>query len=349
MKQVLFVSDLWLGSTALQRLNALKEIHQCDSIDSSVRLKKNITKYFQLFLMKMRWHFDFKGLNRKIVEAVGRKKYDFIWIEKGIRVYPATIRWIKEQQPQSKLIAFSPDDMYNHLNQSFWYLKSVGLYDLHVTTKSYNVNELASLGANDVIFVNKTYDPLTHRRQSLTEDEKKEFGCDVGFIGSWEADRCNHILFLAQSGIKVVVWGEAWKKYTGLHPNLIIKPKSQWADDYAKVLNATKINLCFLKKLNRDQQTARSIEIPACGGFMLAERTKEHQELFREDTEAVFFETSEELLEKVKYYLEHEDERARIAQNGYQRCLASGYDNKSMVKKVFQYLEQKKYAESPAV
>ena len=69
------------------------------------------------------------------------------------------------------------------------------------------------------------------------------------------------------------------------------------------------------------------MEIPACGGFMLAERTPDHQELFEEDKEAVFFDINNpnELLEKALYYLEHEKERKAIAKAGRERCLKSGY------------------------
>lgn len=347
--KILFIGDLWKGSTALQRLNAMKELHHCDQIDSTPEINSIWDKYLQMIVIKLRWYLDLAGLNDRILYQVSNNKYDIVWIEKGMRVYPGTLKKIKQLLPACKIISFSPDDMHNPLNQSIWYNRSIGVYDLHVTTKSYNVPELKKLGAKKVFFVDKSFDPGIHRKMKLSSGDIGKYGCDVGFIGSWEKDRFLHLLFLAQSGIKVTIRGETWKKYTQLHPNLVIIPKNEWAEEYAKVLNATKINLCFLKKLNRDLQTARSIEIPACGGFMLAERTEEHQRLFREDVEAVFFSSKEELVEKVRYYFNNDAEREKIALEGYQRCLVSGYDNTSMLLKVFQFIEINTYADSQVV
>ena len=74
------------------------------------------------------------------------------------------------------------------------------------------------------------------------------------------------------------------------------------------------------------------MEIPACKGFMIAERTDEHLNLFKEDSEAVFFDSDTELLKKVKYYLNNDDLRHKIAENGYLRAIKSDYSYDKMVR-----------------
>ena len=122
--------------------------------------------------------------------------------------------------------------------------------------------------------------------------------------------------------------------YKNYNSNLIVEGAGLRGEDYCKSLQATRINLCFLRKINFDQQTTRSVEIPACGGFMMAERTAEHLAMFEEGKEAAFFSNNEELLDKCSYYLAHEQERAVIAELGLKRCIASDYSNRGMIRNI---------------
>ena len=71
---------------------------------------------------------------------------------------------------------------------------------------------------------------------------------------------------------------------------------------------------------------------------MLAERTQEHLRLFREGVEAAYFDTDEELLRKVQYYMEHETERKAIAAAGRKRCETSRCSNHDRMRDAMQLI-----------
>lgn len=335
-KSILYIGALFKGSTAVHRLNAIKNIfNKVYSLDQQV-VQNRILIFFDRLLNKI-FKKNINGflLNNKILAETKQNTIAIIWIDKGLQITHATLKTIKNNYPDVKLIHYSPDDMMNPNNQTKNYLDCIPLYDLHVTTKSYNVDELYKLGAKKVLFVNNAYAPEVHKPFVLTSIEKEKYFADVSFIGAPEKERAESILWLANNGIKVTIWGNNWHKYLPYHPNIIIKNGWFADEEYSKIICASKINLAFLRKVNRDLQTTRTMEIPACSGFMLAERTTEHLNLFKEDDEAVYFSDNEELLSKIKYYLKAENIRLKITSNGFNRCQKSGYDNISMIKKVF--------------
>ena len=83
-----------------------------------------------------------------------------------------------------------------------------------------------------------------------------------------------------------------------------------------------------------DTFTTRTFEIPACGGFLLAERSEMHNKLFIEDKEAVFFSDKEELVEKVKFYLNNDEKRNLISINGNKRINSSNYSWPKLMKNI---------------
>ena len=278
---------------------------------------------------------DRNGENYSLLRLFRNSEWDVLWIDKGTTIEAETFREVRHLQPRCRIVGYSPDDMYGRHNQSRPFLQSLRLYDVYFTTKSYGVRELESMGAKEVHFVGNAYDSFTHRPVAVGDNDRERFGGRVGFIGAYEEERYRSMEFLAANGVPVRVWGPKWPSKT-VSKRLRIEHRCLWGDDYALATCAFDVNLGFLRKINRDLQTTRSIEIPACGAFMLAERTSEHLALFEEGLEAAYFDSDKELLDKVRHYLSHEDERKRIAAAGRKRCIRSGYSNEIQLSRILE-------------
>lgn len=325
--------------TCLQRARALEELgHRLTLVPAEGPDQRSWRYQAYRVARRLRPAPDLLGANRRLLELARKGGIDVVWVDKGLSIRLRTLQRVRALVPEARLVFYSPDDMLNPLHQSPAYLAGLSLYDLHVTTKSYNVAELKALGAREVLFIDNAYDPAVHRPMQLSEGDLRRFRSDVGFIGIHEEERAEMIVGLAAKGIRVVVHGPSWRNLRRVHPNLVLGEPFLHDEDYSKAINATRINLGFLRKGNRDLQTTRSVEIPACGGFLLAERTPEHERLFREGVEAEFFDGFDELLERCRYYLTHEEERKNIAVAGLRRCIEGGYSNQARLAGVIRHL-----------
>jgi spore maturation protein CgeB len=334
-----------LVNTALHRTWALekiaKRVDRINTYTSKGILISNICQ--KIFVNGFPVYIpDFANANKLLIDKISSNLYDIIWIDKGITIHKKTIKKIRQISSDTIIIGYSPDLMSVRHNQSQQFIESLPFYDFFVTTKSYSIAKLYELGCKKVIYVDNSYEETFHFPREVSKDDRERLGGIVGFIGAWEKERAEYILYLAKNGIPIRVFGGGkWEKLRGLYTNLRIESSYLFNQDYAIALSAFDISLCFLRKINSDQQTTRSIEIPACRGFMLAERTSEHQALFKENIEAVFFSTKEELLFKCKYYIEHRTERRNIAEAGLLRCLSSEYSNVARIEKIIKEVMSK--------
>lgn len=301
---------------------------------SNAPIRMSVMSLVDRIMWKIGFPIDRARVNIKIREAIAEGVYDIVWVEKGNTIYPSTLRYVRRQLPTAQLIMLAEDDMYALHNRSWYYAFGLKEYDVVFTTKTYNIHELKRLGARKTELFLDAYDETLHRPLELSREDFDRLRSDVCFVGTFERERAQAMLFLARHGIRVIVWGNGWGAWCNRHPNLVIKNSPIFEEEYVRVMNAAKIVLCFLRKLNRDQVTNRSAEIPACGAFMLAERTERHQQMFEENKEAVFFSSHQELLDKVRYYLAHPEERVAIAASGRRRCESSGYSMRAQLASV---------------
>lgn len=258
---------------------------------------------------------------------------DVIFIVKGTMIYPSTLKKIIRNYPKLKLVSFCLDDMFAWHNRSVYYTLGLKYYDLVCTNKSYNITELKTLGAKKMFFFNNAYSKNIH---FPIYKENSKYAHDVLFIGTLEKERFESMNFLAQNGVKVNVYTNSFddEQFKNHDTNLIIHKGGLYYNEHCEAITNSKITLCFLRKINRDLQTTRSVEIPACGGCMLAERTNEHLAMFEEDKEAVYFNSNSDLLYKVRYLITHDLVRDQISRNAIERCESSGYSYQHLAKKI---------------
>lgn len=185
------------------------------------------------------------------------------------------------------------------------------------TTASSALPKYERIGYRNVIHTQWACNHFSYRKLDLP------LLYDVTFVGQPHGDRRAVIDKLRRAGIDVKVWGYGWE--TGRLTQ----------EEMIRVFNQSRINLnlsnASLKGLRHrllpwsaphDQIKGRNFEIPGCGGFQLSGHADNLGDYFEIGREIVCFETTKELIEKVRYYLAHEAERQAIAEAGYKRTLA---------------------------
>ncbi|MBM3566782.1 MAG: glycosyltransferase family 1 protein [Alphaproteobacteria bacterium] len=329
--KIVLVGEAHHGSRTPQRARALRDLgHEVVPIGTMPEgwTHESRAGLIDRVLYRLRLPWDWPGAGRAMVRAA-RGGCDLIVLDNARAIRPGALRAAKRAAPGVRIVWYSEDDMLNPINRSRWIERSLGLFDLCVTTKSFNAEagELPSLGARGVMFVDNTYCSHEHCPIDITEDERIRWGAPVSFVGTFEAPRADMALELARAGISVRVWGNGWGRRQGAHPNLIIENRPVYGDDYRRVVAASRINLCFLRHANRDRQTCRSIEIPAMGGFMLHEYSGEMVALIAPDREAVYFRNGGDLIARCRDWLQA-PARAAVAAAGRRRVVEGGFSHR---------------------
>ncbi len=110
-------------------------------------------------------------------------------------------------------------------------------------------------------------------------------------------------------------------------PKEIIKGRLTDAE-LSILFSASKINIGQTRyaiddffQAGRCHMKLRDFEVPMAGGFYLVEKSPGYDQAFVDGKEVVTWQTLPELIEKIHYYLQHEDEREAIALAGQKRAM----------------------------
>lgn len=86
-----------------------------------------------------------------------------------------------------------------------------------------------------------------------------------------------------------------------------------------QIIKSSKINLNMTNKPIKTGLPLRIFDLLGAGGFVLSNYQSEIPEIFVPDEDIVLYDSIPDMLDKIEYYLTHDDERMQIAKNGYEK------------------------------
>jgi len=230
----------------------------------------------------------------------------------------------------AKLVMWYPDAYWLFQEPSrTYFLDAFNIFDLILTTMRGHV-EIAKPYTNKVVWGPHYFDPTFFKSNKILNQEN-----DVTFIGGkTEASfqREEYLTEIAKNGYKLKVIGYGFN---------INNEKTQYdwnGEHIAIAYKSSKIGLNIISGgiLNCDLQfSARAYQAIGCGCFLLTEYIPNIEELFVPGIHLDVFHTKEEMLEKIKYYIENPEIREKIAKQGQEEVLK----NHTIDIRVNQYLK----------
>jgi spore maturation protein CgeB len=216
------------------------------------------------------------------------------------------------------------------------------LFHVSVTTYARAIDWYRALGCAQVVVSQWGFNHHLHAPQEQVIDY------DVSFVGQAHSWRRNHIAALAKAGIHVVCRGRGWAGGMVSHEEMLgtfvgsrinlnfseswsvagLKPLAsalvrRWADGSLR-FNRPSVIAGHVQSLIRPaapQIKARPFEVAGTGGFLMTAGADDLCSYLIPDEEIVVFDSMPDLCEKIRYYLEHQDQRETIRLAGHRRVL----------------------------
>jgi spore maturation protein CgeB len=217
------------------------------------------------------------------------------------------------------------DDFTRHFAPSF---------DWSVTTDADSIPRYRALGHDRVILSQWACNRYAYDR--VTD----EVAHAVTFVGQPHGGREEVIAALEEAELPVECWGYGW-------PNGRVDHEEMVRIFASSAINLNLSNSSAMRwtlraragalvrgrrpwsRRRRSQIKGRTFEVPGCGGFLLTEHVPHLEEYFDISREIATFHQGGDLVEQIRHWLEHPDERAAVADAGYRRVRAEHtYDHR---------------------
>ncbi len=250
--------------------------------------------------------------NKNLVELCMEVKPGILFVIVGRTIKKDTLLKIK-YGVNCLCFTYNGDSYDNLFSTSANMLNSLSLYDIVFTWSHALFESLYKLGAKRVEYLPFAFDEEVHQQAKVLPEDIVTYGHDIVFVGTWDKEREEWLSHL--SDLDLGIWGPGWNK-VGLKSKLkkfIVKNDGINADEMSKIYQTSKICLNIMRLQNNQSHNMKSFEIPALGGFMLANRSADHLRFFSEGDEIACFEDINELRNQALKHIRDDKLRTRMS------------------------------------
>jgi hypothetical protein len=320
-----YIGILTPGSTSRMRAETLKRLTPDWTwkwVDTDIPMLRS-SRLWKTLAFRTNSGAAVTRINHFVLSELHGEEFELAWIDKAVFLYPGTVLDVRRRS--RRMAHYTPDTAF-HQNRSRHFERTMVVFDLLITTKSFEFDTYARfVGKEKVVVATQGYDAETHYpRRTFAE---RTFA--AGFAGLAEPDRMRCIEALFQRGVPVRLAGRGWESFVTRHarnPLLVFAGEDLQGDAYANFLSEACVGLGLLSKRFPELHTTRTFEIPACGGVLATQRTADTSRFFDED-EAIFFDHYDALAEKLAEIFQSAPESlASLAAKGRERVQRDGRD-----------------------
>ena len=259
-------------------------------------------------------YLEEKLKNKRLCNLILKQKPDLVIISSGADFVDSKILQKTKERRNFKVYLFAGVNPKYAVPENELEMVKQGLIDVVVENDEGYAQLWKKLGARKVLVLPiSSVDPKIHKKMAMSKGEVDLYKSDVCFVGSLTAVRQK---ILAQlTDFDLAVWGDL-PENTSINKSLKKFYKGQaFGKKMVKIFNASKIALNFQPEDMLNGGNMRTFEIPGCGAFQLADRVDKRW--FANMKEVILFKDVKDLKSKIKYYLDNEKVRMKIAKQGH--------------------------------
>jgi spore maturation protein CgeB len=246
-----------------------------------------------------------------IVDGLVTVRPDILFVVDHVGLLPEVISLLAAPP---RVVSWFYDNPLEILHVDFLAMNSV--YYIFCWDRSY-LPALKRMG-----FANVEYQPFATNPDVYRPGATGGFDHEVSFVGTWSPQRMDLLRALAARGIPIDVFGdELWRQADG--PNLRYRGAACNRKDCPRIYACSKINLNITSRQLITSLPVRIFDVLAAGGFLLTDRREDIERLLTPGRDVIVYETADDLTRKIRFYLNHEDERERVRRAGRATVLAN--------------------------